>query len=108
MPVVASDGTLIVSDDNDRVSAIGSNACDGEVLVLHRIEDLDGSGWVSFADFALLALDWLACTNQSPASWEPHCDYQGEQIHLTGDIDRDLYVDWLDVRAMANRWLAGD
>jgi predicted outer membrane repeat protein len=108
MPVVASDGTLIVSDGNDRVSAIGSNDCDGEVLVLHRIEDLDGSGVVSFGDFAFLALDWLACTNRTQAWWEPDCDYDGEEIHLVADVDRNLYVDWLDLKLLANRWLAGD
>jgi hypothetical protein len=87
--------------------AIGTDGCDDELLLLHRIEDLDGSGWVNFVDFALLALDWMACTNPEPQSWwEPACDYQGQAIHLVGDINRNLYVDWNDLAALANRWLA--
>jgi predicted outer membrane repeat protein len=107
LPVISSQGTLIVLDGNDRVLAIGTDGCDDELLLLHRIEDLDGSGWVNFVDFALLALDWMACTNPEPQSWwEPACDYQGQAIHLVGDINRNLYVDWNDLAALANRWLA--
>jgi hypothetical protein len=109
LPVISSQGTLIVQDGNDRVLAIGTDGCEDEPLLLHRIEDLDGSGWVDFGDFALLAFDWLACTNAEPQSWwEPACDYQGEQIHLAADINRDLYVNWDDLRAVGDRWLAGD
>jgi outer membrane protein assembly factor BamB len=107
-PVVASDGAVLVSDGDGRVMAIGSDDCTGKILALHRLEDLDGSGAVSFADFALLALDWTLCTNQDPLSWETDCDYQGEEIHLLADVDRNLYVDWLDVKTLANRWLAGE
>jgi outer membrane protein assembly factor BamB len=107
-PVVSSDAVLIVVDGNDRVSAIATDGCEGEALALRRPEDLDGSGRVDFRDFALLAVDWLACTNADAMSWEPYCDYDGPEIHLTTDIDRDLYVNWLDLRALANRWLGGD
>jgi outer membrane protein assembly factor BamB len=108
LPVIASQGTLIFQDGNDRVLAIRTDGCEDEPLVLHRPEDLDGNRVVSFGDFAVLALDWLRCTSRNRAWWEPYCDHEGDEIHLVGDINRDLYVNWDDLRAVGDRWLAGD
>jgi outer membrane protein assembly factor BamB len=108
LPVISSDGTLIVLDGNDRVLAIKSGNCRDQILVLHRLEDLDGSGVVNFGDFAVLALDWLSCTSRNRAWWEPYCDYAGEEMHLAADVDRNLYVDWRDLRALGERWLRAD
>jgi outer membrane protein assembly factor BamB len=103
-PVIAADGTVIVSDGSDRVLAIGADDCEQEVLLLHRLEDLDGSGWVNFKDFALLAMDWLACNDLAGPCYGEAWD----GTYFIGDVDRNRYVDWLDVAALADRWLAGE
>jgi outer membrane protein assembly factor BamB len=121
-PVIAADNTIIVSDTNNRVWAIGGEGCENEVSVLHRPEDLDGSRAANLLDFAILAADWVACTDASNhcrlwmcepphcyyECYPPYCDYEGEEMYLKGDIDRNLYVDFADVALLVNRWLRED
>ena len=110
-PVIAADNTIIVSDGKDNtmlitdanntVWAIGPDDCEGKMFVLHWAEDLNTDGNMSFLDLALLAADWLDCTD---TEWP--CHYQGQEMYLTSDINRDLYVDFADFAALANRWLS--
>ena len=57
-PAIAEDGTVIVSDANNRVWAITSNSCDGQSPVLHSPADLRADNMVDFIDFAVLAESW--------------------------------------------------
>jgi outer membrane protein assembly factor BamB len=104
-PVIAADNTIVVSDANNRIWAIGGEGCEHEVSVLHRPEDLDGSRAANLLDFAILAMDWLDCSNTGIYS---ACDYEGDAIYLTGDINRNLYVEFEDVAVLAGRWLSED
>jgi len=101
-PVILTDGTIIASDANNRIWAIADQDCEGQASILHRPEDLDGSGAVDFVDFAMLAADWLSCNHPglpcSAISWDG--------AYFTGDVDRNLYVDFIDLAAVANRWLS--
>jgi hypothetical protein len=101
-PVVSADNTIIISDANSRVWAVGGDGCPGPAYELHRPEDLDASLSVNFKDFALLALDWLACNDPGSPCGAPAWD----GTYFVGDIDRNLYVDFADVQAIANRWLS--
>ena len=112
-PVIASDGSLIVSDANNTVWAIGDGGCEGEVSVLHRIEDLDGSGQVNFIDFARLAEDWMANTECNKELFYYYYDYPygscpGDGIYIDGDIDRNLYNEMIDISMLADKWLSED
>jgi hypothetical protein len=112
-PVISSDGTLIVSDANNTVWAIGEGDCEGEVSVLHRVEDMDGSGGVDYIDLAVLVNDWLSSNECSPelfyypASDEEPCTNDGP-LYITGDVDRSLYVDLMDYAMIADKWLSED
>ena len=101
-PVVSADNTIIISDANSKVWAVGGDGCPGPAYELHRPEDLDRDLSVNFADFALLALDWLACNAPDLPCEAPAWD----GTYLVGDVDRNLYVDFSDVQAIANRWLS--
>jgi outer membrane protein assembly factor BamB len=101
-PVVSADNTIIISDANSKVWAVSGDGCPGPAYELHRPEDLDGSLSVNFMDFALFALDWLACNAPDPPCEAPVWD----GTYFVGDIDRNLYVDFADVAAMSNRWLS--
>jgi len=107
-PVIAADGTIITSDSPERIIAIAAAPCPDDHLALHRPQDLDGNLMVNFADFAIIAADWLACTNPNPSWPQPHCDYQGLDRYLTGDIDRSLYIDFADLAALTDKWLTSD
>lgn len=100
-PTITVGRTIIVSDANNTVWAIGRHNCKGRVLDLHQLEDLNGDGTVNNIDFAVLTADWLNCTDT-----DPPCDYQGDQIYLKGDINKDQYVDFADFMQLANRWLS--
>ena len=65
---------------------------------------------MDFIDFAVMAADWLDCTDTSidPKTRDPLCDYAGDEIFLAGDINRDQYVDLADLAALAYRWLSED
>jgi hypothetical protein len=92
---------MLITDANNTVWAIGPDDCEGKPFILYWREDLNTDGAMSFLDLALLAADWLDCTD--PDGW--YCFYQGQEMYLTGDINRDLYVDFADFAALANRWL---
>ena len=62
--------------------------------------DLNRDEFVNFIDFALLAADWLDCTDL-----EYPCNYEGEQLYFIGDIDVDKYVHYSDLAALAGKWL---
>jgi outer membrane protein assembly factor BamB len=112
-PVISADNTVVFSDsrdnsmlinyDNNRIWAIGGD-CGGEELELYWQgggQDLDCSGSIDFIDFAILAGDWRKCT----VCWLPQLCWPVDVQFLTGDINRDLYVDFADVAALADQWL---
>ncbi|MHC4498220.1 MAG: outer membrane protein assembly factor BamB family protein, partial [Planctomycetota bacterium] len=108
-PVIASDGTMIISDSNNTVLAIGFNGCEGKTPALIMSEDLNADLAINFIDFAIMAADWLECTDTRYWPEGPFCDYYGdyygEEYFLTGDINRDFYVNLADLAALAYRWL---
>jgi outer membrane protein assembly factor BamB len=109
-PVITADGTIIVNDANNTVTAIIDDDCPGRPPALHRPEDLNIDWQMNFLDFGILAADWLDCTDTSydPQTREPYCDYDGNDIFLAGDINWDHYVDAFDLEQLAMRWLAQD
>lgn len=106
-PVITADGTIIVNDANNTVTAIVDDDCPGQPPALHRPEDLNTDWQMNFIDFAILAADWLDCTDTSydPETREPYCDYDGNDIFRLADINRDLYVNLFDLAQLAMRWL---
>jgi outer membrane protein assembly factor BamB len=121
-PVVLADNILMVGDSmdnsmlisytNNKLWALGGQDCQGQPLDLHRPEDLDMSGPIDFVDFAWLAANWLACADQYDypygGGWVTLCYDPLDEMYLTGDVDRNLYVDWADVAALADWWLSED
>jgi len=109
-PVITADGTIIVNDANNIVTAIVDGDCPGQPPALHRPEDLNADWQMNFIDFAILAADWLDCTDTSddPETRDPICDYDGNDIFLLADINRDLYVDAFDLAQLAIHWLEQD
>jgi len=111
-PVISADNTVIISDVNNVVWALGGDGCGDGPFALHRPEDLDGSGLVSLRDFALLAGDWLESKNPYltwPYSWPyPWPPYDWDGTYFVGDVDRNLDVDFGDVGSLAYQWLSGD
>ncbi|MGA2172624.1 MAG: PQQ-binding-like beta-propeller repeat protein [Sedimentisphaerales bacterium] len=99
-PAITEDGTLFVSDSNNRVWAITNTPCDGQQPVLHWPADVQPSWKVDVMDFATLANNWLECTNPNDSS----C-ISGYGMYAPGDINRDMYVDFADFAAMADKWL---
>jgi len=116
-PVIAADNTIIVAGERDNstsvsnanniVWAIGGDGCEDRPYDLHRPSDISADLTVNLVDLAVLALDWLGCTNMDLYA-DPPCDYEGRETYLAGDINKDLYVDFSDVAEIANRWLNED
>lgn len=102
-PAVAEDGTLIVSDANNRVWAITDSPCGTEQPALHRPADVKPSWTVDFSDFAIIAGEWLNCTDPDNDSCdEPVVIYDA---YSYGDINRNMYVDYDDIALFADEWL---
>jgi outer membrane protein assembly factor BamB len=109
-PVIVADTTLIVADGkdysmlitdaNNTVWAISPNGCVDKPFELILLEDLNNDGNVNFVDLALFAANWLKCID--PA-WP--CQYKGQQKNIIGDVNRDRYVFFNDLEAIADRWL---
>jgi outer membrane protein assembly factor BamB len=102
-PAIAEDGTLIVSDSNNRVWAITITSCGEQPPALHWLADLQLDWAVDFVDFATLANSWLDCTDPDDASCSGGISLYG--TYAPGDINRDLYVDYWDIAVMAEEWL---
>lgn len=99
-PTITTGHTIIISDTNNTVWAVGRYGCQGQTLAMHSPEDLNGDWAINNIDFAVLTADWLDCTDS-----EPPCNYNGSRIYLKGDINNDQYVDFADLAELANRWL---
>ena len=115
-PVVSPNNTLLVSDsrdnsllisyENNRVWAIGSEGCEGELDLYWQggPQDLYRDGVVNYTDLAIVAADWLRCTECIPfCGGAPP-----EQQFLEGDVNRDLYINFKDYAIVAERWLSGN
>jgi outer membrane protein assembly factor BamB len=102
-PAVAQDGTLFVSDANNRVWAISNENCSLQDANLHRPQDLATGTSMDFMDFAALADSWLQCTEPGYAPCEAALAAYG--TYAPGDIDRDLYVDIEDLMLLSDKWL---
>ena len=98
-PVVTADNTIIINDANNTVWAIMQDGCEGKTGRLNRITDLNGDRRNDMLDLAAVAADWLECTRYSD------CGYLGSEVYLLGDINMNMYVDFDDFAALANRWL---
>jgi parallel beta-helix repeat protein/predicted outer membrane repeat protein len=111
-PVITADNTMIVSDENNTVWAIGGVGCEGQAAALHRPQDLSTDWSINLNDLALVANDWLKPNCFTPPEevrpwWEPPCEqYPDDGFYYTGDTDRDLYVDFADLAELADKWLS--
>jgi outer membrane protein assembly factor BamB len=113
-PVISEDNIVMVSDSRDNSMLIShpnnivwaiEGDCEGQDLDLYwqgGAQDLDNNGVVDFNDLYILAGDWLKCTDCS--NWMV-CWPEG--MFLTGDMNRDKYVDFTDFGLLAERWLYG-
>jgi outer membrane protein assembly factor BamB len=99
-PVIAADDTIIVSGINDEAVLTGDVNSTVWSIQGHGCADLNRDEFVNFIDFALLAAEWLDCTDP-----EYPCNYEGEEPYLLGDIDADKYVRFSDLAAMTEQWL---
>jgi len=115
-PVITTDNTLIVGDTQDRsllvtderntILMLGLDNCDGQMLVLHHPQDLDGNLSVNYLDLAGIAADWLNCTDISmEPPYESLCGHNVQELYLLGDINTDMYVDFYDFTILAKHWL---
>jgi outer membrane protein assembly factor BamB len=104
-PVITPDNTLLVSDSDNCLWAIGGGSCPAGFAGLYRPADIDKNRIVDFIDFATLAEDWLRCTDDH--QYAP-CSYTGEKMILEVDINRDYFVDLKDIEIIAEQWLRGN
>jgi outer membrane protein assembly factor BamB len=102
-PAIAEDGTLIVSDANNRVWAITSNSCEGQSPVLHTPADLRADNMVDFIDLAVLAESWRDCTDPFNTLCSSGNAKYG--LYSPGDVDRDAYINIWDLNALVEEWL---
>ena len=119
-PVIAADNTLIISDAKNTVWAISADNCPNSPQLLHRPQDINADGIVSFPDLALMAKEWLDYT----AGFDPPFVYEKgfyslgeygrfvippyEKLYPDADIDGDLNVDHNDLAILADNWLSED
>ena len=116
-PVIDENGTIFVSDTGGKVWAISADDCDDrkQVLTCQKwIMDITDDCIVNLADFAVIAGDWLACTEAStpctdlegPWHYVPGYDPYYAQ-YLDADINQDTYVSFDDIAWLMRTWLMG-
>jgi hypothetical protein len=103
-PAVAEDGTVIVSDANNRVWAITNTSCGGQSPVLHTPADIRTSNNVDFFDFSVMAESWLNCTDPFDSTFCA-AGISKYGLYAPGDVDRDAYINIWDLNALVEEWL---
>ena len=103
-PAVAEDGTIIVSDANNRVWAITNTGCSGQPPVLHTPADLQANNNVDFIDLAVMAQSWRNCTDPFNSTLCA-AGISAYGLYAPGDVDRDAYVNIWDLNAFVEEWL---
>ncbi|MHC4641888.1 MAG: outer membrane protein assembly factor BamB family protein [Planctomycetota bacterium] len=99
-PIIAAENTIIVSGINDEAVLTGDVNSTVWSIRGYGCADLNRDEFVNFIDFALLAAEWLNCTDPGYP-----CNYEEEEPYLLGDIDADKYVRFSDIAALAGKWL---
>ena len=117
-PVIDKNGTVFVSDTGGKIWAISADDCDGrrqELTCQKWIMDITDDCIVNLADFAVIAGDWLACTEltaectpnpEGPWYYVPGYD-PGFGQYLDADINQDTYVSFDDIAWLMRTWLMG-
>lgn len=112
-PVIPGDGLLYFTDYYNTISAVSAGACGEGPLGLRRPGDVDSSGAVDLADYAVLAATWYMCFDYAGGSTDCYktcttCEYEyngNAVIYQLGDINRDYYVNMGDLVELAAMWL---
>ena len=98
----------MMPDARNKVVAISTDSCEDKSFALHWPEDLDGSGTVDWSDIEMLANNWLGCTTFVSDMYQfPICDFAEERAYPTGDVNKNMSVDFADWVVLAKRWLDG-
>jgi outer membrane protein assembly factor BamB len=102
-PVIAADNMIIVGGINDDAEVRGYPSSTIWAIKGYGCEDLNLDETVNFFDFALLAADWLDCTDPGfPCNYN---ESNESQLYLISDIDQNKYVHFTDLSALAGKWL---
>ncbi|MHC4388670.1 MAG: outer membrane protein assembly factor BamB family protein [Planctomycetota bacterium] len=110
----AADYAMLISHPNNAVWAIGTD-CEPSQFDLYwqgGAQDIDGSGFVDFIDYTLLAQNWLEC---SACRGDPdylYClqfqfDLHRDRNFYPGDLNKDRYIDFGDLLLLVDKWLDG-
>jgi len=97
-PAITVANTVIVSDSNDTVWAIGGGDCSGGLSELHRPSDLTADGIVNMFDFTRLANNW-------PKNNDEKAGPMRKGAYPEGDVNADGVVDANDLFQLAENWL---
>jgi outer membrane protein assembly factor BamB len=101
-PVIAADGTVYISDSSGVLWAMCGGCAAGTMPNLRRMSDARFPRGVNFVDYAAVLKDWMKTT------WDYKNVYNAlptSQRFLAADVNRDAYVDMLDIATMAEQWL---
>jgi outer membrane protein assembly factor BamB len=98
-PVIAAENALLISDANDHSLLISNPSNTLWAIGLDGCPDITFDGAIDFNDIALLAAQWLECTEPN---WP--CGFEGPSPYLAGDVDLDRYVRLPDLALIAEQW----
>ncbi|MBN1818199.1 MAG: PQQ-binding-like beta-propeller repeat protein [Sedimentisphaerales bacterium] len=126
-PVIAPDGSIYVSDIYNRLWAVSDDTCgqqEPEMFCWPPLIDSNRDCLVNLIDMAPIVKWWKACTDHddyrcfcegeeycldNPWTWIPATerDLTFPSRYVSGDINRDFFVDLKDLAIVIDNWMFG-
>jgi hypothetical protein len=101
-PVIAAKGMVYISDSAGAIWAIDGDCAEGQSADLRRMADTGAARGVNFGDYAVVVKD------RGKITWDYKKVYNAvptSQRFLVTDVNRDAYVDMVDIALLAEQWL---
>ena len=111
--IITRNRTICLTDASGVFTALSYEHCDSPLFDLHRLPDLNHDRCINLQDFAHFASQWLQTNSfNCVKTYDEHTYYHlcelTDDYYLDADINRDYFIDHMDLANLAQQWLINE